>query len=148
MSEPKKRGRPSLYTEAIAAEVCDRLSKGESLVKICESEHMPDMSTVKNWALTDQPPGFFNRYARARDLQADALVDECLTISDTATPAEAQVARLRVDTRKWYAAKVRPGKYGERLALAGDKDSPIVVEAQGALASELVSLLRDLKGKA
>ena len=33
--------------------------------------------------------------------------------------------RLRVDARKWYAGKLSPKKYGEKLALSGDADNPI-----------------------
>ena len=35
-----------------------------------------------------------------------------------------QRSRLRVDARKWRAAKMANGKYGERLELAGDQNSP------------------------
>jgi len=42
-------GRPTLYTEELAAEICRRLAGGESLRRICEDDHMPGASTVVDW---------------------------------------------------------------------------------------------------
>jgi hypothetical protein len=61
-----KRGRPSVYSEAIAGEICQRLADGESLKSICRSEGMPKSSTVIAWALDVAHP-FYERYARAPD---------------------------------------------------------------------------------
>lgn len=36
--------------------------------------------------------------------------------------------RLRMDARKWVASKLKPKKYGDKLALAGDDESPLVVK--------------------
>jgi hypothetical protein len=59
---------------------------------------------------------FLERYARAREAQADKLFKECLTIADAARPEDVNVARLRVDTRKWAAARLAPKKYGDRVS--------------------------------
>ena len=54
------------------------------------------------------------QYARAKEKAADKLADEIVEIADNATPQDAHVARLRVDARKWVAAKLLPKKYGDR----------------------------------
>jgi len=54
--------------------------------------------------------------ARAREAQADKLFKECLTIADAARPEDVNVARLRVDTRKWAAARLAPKKYGDHIS--------------------------------
>ena len=41
---------------------------------------------------------------------------------------DVQRDRLRVDSRKWIASKLKPKKYGEKLELAGDKENPLYVE--------------------
>jgi hypothetical protein len=78
-----------------------------------------------------QNEAFQEQYARARELQADAIFDECLDIADEACndfviDDEGGVkidhdainrARLRIDTRKWMAGKMRPKKYGDKLDL-------------------------------
>ncbi len=68
---PKKRGRPSVYTDKLAAEICIRLAIGESLVQICKEDAMPAYRTVMNWlfeehAEGDPKQGFLHKYARAR----------------------------------------------------------------------------------
>ncbi len=49
---PKKRqkGRPSLYTEALAAKLCERLAEGESLRTICADKAMPDIEAQRKEA--------------------------------------------------------------------------------------------------
>ncbi len=61
----KQAGRkPMEYNEAIATDVCDRLSQGESLRAICEDPAMPSNQTIYRWAAVQ--PIFRSAYARAR----------------------------------------------------------------------------------
>lgn len=135
-----KVGRPSAYTQEIADEICERMMNGESLRKICEPDHMPNRSTVFRWLYMATQEGaeeyyvkFSNQYTRAREEQADAIFDECLQIADDATNdymansddeggtayklngEHIQRSKLRIDTRKWMAGKLRPKKYGEKI---------------------------------
>jgi len=55
----------------------------------------------------------------AREQAAHVFAEEALTISDAATPQDVQVAKLRVDTRRWIASK-----WGR--ALYGDDRNPLV----------------------
>lgn len=80
-----------------------------------------------------------NRYARAREAQADLLVEETLEISDdssrdtfvTDKGIEAEDrewtnrSKLRVDTRKWLAAKLRPKKYGDKIEVDAKIDATV-----------------------
>ena len=34
-----------------------------------------------------------------------------------------QRSRLRIDARKWYASKLAPKIYGDKLAIGGDEDA-------------------------
>jgi hypothetical protein len=54
------------------------------------------------------------RYSRAREAGADALADETLEIADDADPQTAQVAKLRIEARRWLAAKINPEAYGDK----------------------------------
>ncbi|WP_200952406.1 transposase [Mesorhizobium sp. Root552] len=137
----KGPGRPSDYSEELADIICERLADGESLRSICRDEGMPHASTVCRWLASDDRTAFREQYARARELQADALFDEALEIADT--PVEGvtyketekgtyvtrgdmiEHRRLRVDTRKWMVGKLAPKKYGEKLALGSDPDNPL-----------------------
>lgn len=135
-----KTGRPSSFTPEIADEICERLMGGESLRAICEPDRMPNRSTVFRWLgqaeLKDPEPcyvEFSTQYARAREEQADAIFDECLQIADEGTNdymasqddeggvayklngEHIQRSKLRIDTRKWMAGKLRPKRYGDKL---------------------------------
>ena len=74
---------------------------------------MPARCTVLRWAASD--PQFRDMYAHARARQADALAEEIIGIGDNATIETVHVARLRCDNRKWYASKLAPRVYGDRL---------------------------------
>jgi hypothetical protein len=129
-----KRGRPSLYTPELAAEICARLAEGQSLREICRNDHMPSESRVREWASTDRE-GFSSHYATAREIGYRRMADELLEIADdgtndwvkrqrqdgsTETVFDAehyQRSRLRVDTRKWLLSKALPKIYGDKLDL-------------------------------
>lgn len=127
-----KGGRPTLYTDDLVNIICDRLSDGMSLRTVCRSDDMPCKATVLDWIKNKE--GFLDQYTRAKTESADALVDEMLDIADDATNdwmidnirgeeapgyklmgEHINRSRLRLDTRKWIAARMQPKKYGERI---------------------------------
>lgn len=104
-------GRPTKYTDELAAEICERIMNGESLRSIVQDDHMPNRSSVHKWLA--EIKDFSDQYVKAKDNQADTLADEIMYIADNAD--DVQKARLQVDTRKWIASKLKPKKYGEKL---------------------------------
>lgn len=62
---PKPHGRPTVYSNTLAAKICERLAAGETLNAICRDEGMPTDWTVRSWALDPAHP-FSTRYRRAR----------------------------------------------------------------------------------
>jgi uncharacterized transporter YbjL len=111
---------------------------------------------------------FREQYARAREAQADTLADEILEISDDGSNdwmtragkdqelawqlngEHVQRSRLRVDSRKWFASKVAPKKYGDKLELAGDRENPLTVihEAGKSIDAKLERLIASRSRKA
>lgn len=128
----RPRGGQTKYTRALADEICRRLSEGETLQAICREAHVPSIGTVLGW-VTDDRDGFAERYARAREAQAHVYAGEIVDLADAgeARMANVELLRVRIDARKWFAAKVLPKKYGDRVALAGDSESPLRVVIQG-----------------
>lgn len=120
--------RPTDYTPEKAAEICVSIGEGRSLKGICVSEDMPAQSTVYLW-LTRHPE-FSEMYAHAREEQAETLADEIVGIADAAGPDDVNAARLRVDARKWVAAKLKPRKYGEKITNehTGPDGGPVKLE--------------------
>ena len=157
-------GRPSDYSEGLAAEICSRLADGRSLRSICRDDDMPHMSTVFLWL--GKYPEFSEQYARARETQADALFDEALDIADTPQLGVKTVTkpggvvektegdmiehrRLQIETRKWIAGKLRPKKYGDRTQLehTGRDGGPIQYQDLSKLSDEELDQLERLSAK-
>lgn len=135
-------GRPSDYSPELVVLICTRMGEGESLRSICRDENMPAMSTVFRWL--GQHREFQEQYARAMDARATLLAEEILEISDdgrndTYKDEDGNEAtnhdviarsRLRVDSRKWLAARMSPKKYGDKVAVeaSGPDGGPIKQE--------------------
>lgn len=113
LDKPKPLGRPSIYSLELEEKICTRIAKGESLRAICRDDGMPDACTVHSWIARIE--AFAKHYALAREDQADCYADEITEIADAATPLDVNVARLRVDARKWVASKLKPKKYADRV---------------------------------
>lgn len=144
-----KGGRPTSYTPEIAARICAELAEGKSMRTVCKAEDMPAMSTVFLWLRTHEE--FSEQYTRAKAEAADALVEEMLDIADDGTNdwmevhdkegncvgykvngEHVQRSRLRVEARKWIAAKLKPKKYGEKIDIdhGVQKDNPLATLMQ------------------
>ena len=118
-------GRPSDYSEETAAKLCEQLAQGISLRTACKADDMPAMATVYLWL--GRHPLFVEQYTRAKSDAADAMSEDILDISDDATIASDH-KRIMVDSRKWLASKLKPKRYGDKLALGGDTEAgPIQV---------------------
>lgn len=133
---PKPVGRPSIFTQKVADKICEEIAtSNKSLRTICAMEGMPAVSTVLKW-LQDGANGFTEQYARAKEEQADLLVEDMLDISEHTDEDHTaftggnvvQRDRLRIETRKWIASKLKPKKYGEKLDVT-NTNRTIIVEA-------------------
>jgi hypothetical protein len=66
---------------------------------------------------------FLQQYARAKDEQSDLLVEEMIDIAEHTEEDHTaftginviQRDKLRIDTRKWIASKLKPKKYGDKI---------------------------------
>jgi hypothetical protein len=130
--EPKRPGRPSIFSENLATTILTRLAAGEPLRTICRTDGMPDESTVRAWALDPAHP-FAARYAQAREMGFFSMADEILEIADDARNDfmerktrsgeverlvdEEAIARsrMRIAARQWLLAKALPQTFGDRL---------------------------------
>lgn len=84
---------------------------------------------------------FADRYARAREAQADHIFEEILRIADDATndmiddgeggkrldTEHVQRSKLRIEARKWMAGKLRPKVYGDKI----DVNASGVIKVEG-----------------
>ena len=103
--------------------VCERIADGMSLRDACDHSDVPHRETIRAW-LAEGEAALSAQYARARDEQADHYADEIVAIADgDDDPAK---VRNRVEARKWIACKLKPRKYGDKLAIGGADDLPAI----------------------
>jgi hypothetical protein len=118
------------------AEMADRVIKamdsGMSCFKACQQLGIP-MQTFTRWV--EEDAALAEAYACARENFVERIANEVMELSDIdvgETPdgrkdwAAVQKHKLQVDTRKWLLSKLAPKKYGEKLEISGDKESPLV----------------------
>lgn len=137
MSEAKATGRPSTFTDELAAEICERIAMDESLVKICEGENMPSTNTVYRW-LHDKP-GFRDNYVRARGDQAHTVADQAKKVRDDllAGIIDHQTANALLNFIKWETGKRNPKTYGDKIAhVGGDPATDSPIQSQGTIKVE------------
>ena len=146
-TQKPKIGRPTIFKQEIADIICIMLSEGMSLRQILKADtegKLPAQSTIYEWLI--RFPVFAEQYARAREEQADTNADEILEIADEMPPEytdkegrtyldQTFIAwqKNRIEARKWTAAKLRPKKYGDRMAVEGvEGGAPIKTEDTGS----------------
>lgn len=126
--KPKRRG-PRDYDPDIAYDIAERVADGEDLHKICKEDGMPGYGTVYRWRNRD--PQFRELLDEAREANADRIAKEIIEIADDADKDFVSVekddgtfvvqeykesiarTKVRIEARKWYAAKLSPRRYGE-----------------------------------
>lgn len=109
--KPKRKADLALMTERLA-DIELMLSEGKSHAEVYRALNVSKMSWY-DWV--GSPEGR-DLLARARTRATDRMAEEVLQIADTAAPEEAQVAKLRIDTRKWLASKWNRSIYGDDRA--------------------------------
>jgi hypothetical protein len=122
-----------IYTQEIADRVCAGLSEGNSLKTVC-GEIGIHPQRVFEWLRTKED--FLAQYNIAKEESADVLTEQMLDIADDLSD-DAQSRRVRVDTRKWIASKLKPKKYGDKVEQ----------NVKHGLDDDLTRLLQEIDGK-
>lgn len=159
-----KIGAPSKFKQETADLICIMLSEGMSLRQILKADTagvLPSQATIYSWLF--HYPEFLKQYTRAREEQADTLADEIISIADEQPEVVAVVDKKtgaliehkldnaflqwqknRIDARKWTAMKLKPKKYGDRVALEGvEGGAPIATE--DANATRLFDVIKNME---
>ena len=138
------------FSQEIFDEICVRIAEGESLRKICKDEKMPSLVSVWRWL--NESETLSKQYTRAREEQAETFVDEILDIADD-TKDDTYLddngkliinqeviarSRLRVDSRKWIASKLKPKRFGDYTKIQAEvKDTSSTSSWLGEVLSEI-----------
>jgi hypothetical protein len=126
MTEPARpNGRPTIFSDALAQTIFDRVASGELLIDICAEDGMPSTTTFYRW-MEEKGQGFRDAFTRARREQADWFVEDTVRIADT--EIDANRARVRVLARQWLAERLNASKYGSKVALTGHDGGPLAIQ--------------------
>ena len=154
MASKRKTKKPARkgYSKALADRILDAIAEGRTLKSICDEEGISTMA-VSKWKAKYE--WFRLAFARAREVGADAIADECFRIADeiyegeeieeefsgNGTPICRKVKRkdmtdhrkLRIETRLKLLARWFPTKYGPqaKVALTGADGGAIEVKTDG-----------------
>lgn len=104
-------------------------------------DYAPGTAQIKQWRLDE--PEFEAEWLQAKETLADTFVEEIIEIADDRQgdyvttehgvefdSEHVQRARLKIDARKWVAARLRPKKYGDKVALTDPEGGPLQVVIQ------------------
>lgn len=155
----------------VMREICDQMlgcSKGIAFV--CrDDDNLPDIATVFKWLAEESKGGgespLRDMYEICKEIQVDFMADEIVEISDNEAnqplvidgvpvvvegkpvkytdSASVAHARLRVDSRKWIASKLKHRKYGDKLEVSGDPERPLA----GLTTEQLILRQKQLEEK-
>lgn len=129
--------RPSKYTKQLAVKICEEIATStKGLKTLCkENSDFPSYRVLRTWISKNEE--FQHLYEIAKVDQADFMADEMLEIADDSSndfmenkegrielkAENIQRSRLRIDTRKWIASKLKPKKYGDKLDVTTGNES-------------------------
>lgn len=127
-------------------EICERMANGETLMKICRDDHMPNRATVQRWIMNDD--GKRRQYEAARRACVEFWSDQIIDIAtdgskDTITDRKGRArcdwewlgrSKLRVETMFKLMRVIDPARYGDKLPEATEARR-IEMEQQQAIAN-------------
>lgn len=142
MGAPKKY----LFDDEHITKICEIIAETSLGLRELHIKHpdiFPSRSIIN--AELARNKDFSDRYARAKQLQADFMAEEILAIADDGSNDYMTVvigdqsyekenkeltrrSELRVDARKWLMAKLYPKKYGDKLELDNKHSGEVSVQ--------------------
>jgi hypothetical protein len=126
-----RKGAPTIKTPALLDAILAGISLGKSARAMCVEVGI-SQRVLWNWLASDQE--LMRHYLRAKELCVDAYAEEIIEISDDGS-RDVHIdekgrevvnrdviarAQLRIDARKWYAARLAPKKYGDKLPVTNE----------------------------
>lgn len=111
-------------------DICDRIAEGESLREICKEEGMPRLSAILAVAMENATTGKLLQQAmrmRAIALGDEVVSDAKLGMTEDQTAQAVASRRLMIDSKKWYASKLAPALFGDKIEVDSKTQVNIVI---------------------
>jgi len=117
-----KGGRPTKYTTLLGEEICSAIASSElGLIHLVQQNpHWPDRATIFTWRRVNDE--FRDLYTKAKEDQCEVVVEYMQEVMNEPhkwvdengnNRTDVPMLRLKMDTMKWHAAKLKPKKFGD-----------------------------------
>jgi hypothetical protein len=155
-----KRKDALQFSDALASEICERISAGELLTVICLDQHLPTVRRCNMWLR--QRPEFAALYEQPLQDRLAIFEEQLIQIPDEAArdfdvvtkgnnskrvldPAKVTMAKLRVEVRRLHLKAGRPQKWGDTSTLITRSEDPF--DPSNLSAEELERRISEIEQK-
>ena len=116
VGHPNLGGRPTVYRDDLISKFLGRIMDGRGLVSVCRDPDMPSKSTIYEWLADKEKDGFSDRYIKACKIRAEVIAENMIDKIESVELDKDAIAqaRLELDAKKWFLAKLHPTKYGDK----------------------------------
>lgn len=121
-------------------ELLESIAIGTPISKACQAVGFPRCTLYRELDKEgEEGDRIRDKYARARELQADAHADRIMELSEDVLEGKYDYnsARVAIDALKWAASKLRPKVYGDRIEVDSKRDVTVTVVLGQALPNAL-----------
>lgn len=130
-TDKRPAGRPRTHDrQAIMNVICRRISDGELVQDVARSLSLHPQQ-ITDWVEQERQSGdengFHVAYARARQLQADAVAAQAVAAA-VDTTREPNDRRVRFDGLRWLAGRLNPAKWGDKYVV--EPAAPVTITVQ------------------
>lgn len=129
----RKTGRQSSVTQEVGAAICSDIASGKSLRECCRER---SIALSSFFDALHARADLAEQYDRAREARGELLADEIITVADTADAENAYAVKVRVDARKWCAARMCRRVYGDSSS----------VQVNATVSLDIAERLEQLRG--
>jgi len=125
--KPKQKKEEVKITDEVFDSVLSEIIGGTPTYIVCQMQGFPSKTQFYKFLGDDSNEKYREKYARAKKLASIAKFDEIEEIADT--EEDAQIARVKIDAKKWLLSKTEPKVYGDKLDLSGEVKStaPVII---------------------
>jgi len=119
---------PTAKDEALATYIFEQMiDNGKSLREISKALGQRP-SAISRWLRDKHGQEYQNAQEERAEYWADELMREVNAIAlegNSCDNAKVQATRLKVETMKWIASKLKPRQYGDKVQHTGDDKQPL-----------------------
>src|SRR5882672_3647074 len=106
------------YSPELALRICEEIASGLTITDIAAMDGMPTRQTIYRWIAVY--PKFYDAFERAREVSAQSLEEEALTMArilkdaNNFTGTKVQAYNIAMQQLRWSASRRDKARYGQQ----------------------------------